>query len=82
MCVSLMRSRLSREELEFAALLKSPAPKLKAYPKQSVVAEKFEAIVKQGMANGRRKDFYDLGRPFEVAFQDRSRGETGACSAG
>ena len=48
------------EELEFPSLLKALAPKLKAYPKESVVAEKFEAIVKLGMANSRMKDFYDL----------------------
>ncbi|MBV9483460.1 MAG: nucleotidyl transferase AbiEii/AbiGii toxin family protein [Acidobacteria bacterium] len=48
------------EELEFPTLLNSPAPKLRAYPKESVVAEKFEAIVKLGMANSRMKDFYDL----------------------
>jgi predicted nucleotidyltransferase component of viral defense system len=48
------------EELEFPTLLKAPAPKLKAYPKESVVAEKFEAMVKLGMANSRMKDFYDL----------------------
>ena len=47
-------------ELEFPTLLKSPAPKLKVYSKESVVAEKFEAIVKLGMANSRMKDFYDL----------------------
>jgi hypothetical protein len=29
-------------------------------PNESVVAEKFEAIVKLGMANSRMKDFYDL----------------------
>jgi len=48
------------EELEFPTLLKFPAPKLKAYSKESVAAEKFEAIVKLGMANSRMKDFYDL----------------------
>ena len=48
------------EDLEFPTLLNSPAPKLKAYSKESVVAEKFEAIVKLGMANSRMKDFYDL----------------------
>ena len=48
------------EELEFPTLLKSPAPKLNAYSKESVVAEKFEAIVKLGLANSRMKDFYDL----------------------
>jgi hypothetical protein len=48
------------EDLEFPTLLKFPAPKLNAYPKESVVAEKFEAIVKLGMVNSRMKDFYDL----------------------
>ena len=48
------------EDLEFPTLLKSPAPKLKAYSKESVVAEKFEAIVKLGLANSHMKDFYDL----------------------
>ena len=48
------------EELEFPTLLNSPAPKLNAFSKESVVAEKFEAIVKLGMANSRMKDFYDL----------------------
>lgn len=48
------------EDLEFPTLLKAPAPKLKACPKKSVVAEKFEAILKLGMANSRMKDFYDL----------------------
>jgi predicted nucleotidyltransferase component of viral defense system len=48
------------EELEYPALLKFPAPKLHAYSKESVVAEKFEAMVKLGVANSRMKDFYDL----------------------
>jgi hypothetical protein len=33
---------------------------LLAYPKETVVAEKFEAMVKLGMANSRMKDFHDL----------------------
>ena len=48
------------EELEFPTPLEFPAPKLNAYSKASVVAEKFEAIVKLGLANSRMKDFYDL----------------------
>ena len=48
------------EELEYPTLLKFPAPKLHAYSEESVVAEKFEAMVKLGMANSRMKDFYDL----------------------
>ncbi len=37
-----------------------PAPRLRAYPAETVVAEKFEAMVKLGMGNRRMKDFYDL----------------------
>jgi len=48
------------EDLEYPTLLKFPAPKLHAYSKESVVAEKFEAMVKLGVANSRMKDFYDL----------------------
>ena len=33
---------------------------MRAYPMESVVAEKFEAVIKLGMANSRMKDFYDL----------------------
>jgi predicted nucleotidyltransferase component of viral defense system len=46
--------------LEYPTLLKFAVPKLHAYSKESVVAEKFEAMVKLGMANSRMKDFYDL----------------------
>jgi hypothetical protein len=37
-----------------------PAPKLKVYPRYTVVAEKFEALVSLGMANSRLKDYFDL----------------------
>jgi Nucleotidyl transferase AbiEii toxin, Type IV TA system len=55
-------------ELEYPTLLSFPAPKLCAYSKESVVAEKVEAMVKLGIANSRMKDFYDLwvmARQFE-----------------
>lgn len=35
-------------------------PKLKIYPKETVVAEKFETIVRRGLDNSRMKDYYDL----------------------
>jgi predicted nucleotidyltransferase component of viral defense system len=44
----------------FPALLDFPAPSLRAYPRETVVAEKLEALVQLGMANSRMKDFYDL----------------------
>lgn len=48
------------EELEFPSLLTPKGPRLKAYPKETVVAEKLQAIVSLGLANSRMKDFYDL----------------------
>ena len=49
-------------------LLDFPAPVLPAYSRESVVAEKFQAMVMLGIANSRMKDFYDLwvlARQFE-----------------
>jgi hypothetical protein len=37
-----------------------PAPKLRAYPRYTVVAEKLEALVSLGIANSRMKDYFDL----------------------
>ena len=48
------------ELISFPTLLDFPAPRLRAYPIYTVIAEKFEAVVKLGMANTRMKDFYDL----------------------
>ena len=44
----------------FPAMLDFPAPILKAYPRETVVAEKFQAMVALGIANSRMKDFFDL----------------------
>jgi predicted nucleotidyltransferase component of viral defense system len=45
---------------EYPVLLDFPAPRLRAYSRETVVAEKFEAMVKLGIVNTRMKDFYDL----------------------
>ena len=50
------------KEIQYPVLLKFPSPRLRAYPREAVVAEKLEALVKLGMANTRMKDFYDLWR--------------------
>jgi hypothetical protein len=47
-------------EIDYPTLLDNPAPHLRAYPVETVVAEKFEALTTLGMANSRLKDFYDL----------------------
>ena len=46
--------------VEIPPLLDFPAPRLRVYPRETVVAEKLEAMVKLGMANSRMKDFYDI----------------------
>jgi len=50
----------SPKTIQYPSMLGLPAPKLKAYPKETVVAEKYEAMVSLGIANSRMKDFYDL----------------------
>lgn len=46
--------------IDYPTLLGAPAPHLRAYPVETVVAEKFETLVTLGIANSRLKDFYDL----------------------
>ena len=55
-------------EVTYPVLLDFPAPVLPAYSRESVVAEKFQAMVMLGIVNSRMKDFYDLwvlARQFE-----------------
>ena len=48
------------DELDYPTILEFPAPRLRAYPHATVVAEKFEAMVQLGLGSTRIKDFYDL----------------------
>jgi hypothetical protein len=48
------------EQIAFPSLLGQEAARLSAYPKETVIAEKFEAMVSLGEANSRMKDFYDI----------------------
>lgn len=49
------------EAITYPVLLDDlPAPGLRAYPKATVVAEKFQALCALGMANTRMKDYFDL----------------------
>lgn len=48
------------KEEEFPTLLPLPAPRLKIYPREAVVAEKFQIMVALGIANSRMKDFSDI----------------------
>jgi len=48
------------KEIDFPTLLEFPAPRLRAYPVETVVAEKLQAMVDLGQRNSRLKDYFDL----------------------
>jgi hypothetical protein len=48
------------QEIVYPTLLDFPAPRVRACPRETVVAEKVHAIMVLGIANSRMKDFYDL----------------------
>jgi hypothetical protein len=50
----------SAEDRSYPTLIDFPAPLLRMYPRETVVAEKFEAMVQLGTLNSRMKDFFDL----------------------
>jgi predicted nucleotidyltransferase component of viral defense system len=47
-------------EIIYPTILDFPAPALKAYPRETAVAEKYQAMVMLGIANSRMKDFFDV----------------------
>lgn len=46
--------------VEFPTILDLPSTQLRVYPPETVVAEKFQAMVNLGIGNSRLKDFYDI----------------------
>lgn len=48
------------EDIDLPVLLEMPSPRLRAYPQESVIAEKLHAMVVLGLANSRMKDYYDV----------------------
>lgn len=48
------------EEINLPVMLDFPSPRLHAYPRETVVAEKFQAMILLGLANSRLKDYYDI----------------------
>jgi hypothetical protein len=48
------------QSISYPALLDFPAPTLSGYPRETVVAEKFQAMVYLRTLNSRMKDFYDV----------------------
>jgi predicted nucleotidyltransferase component of viral defense system len=48
-------------ELDYPVLLSTfTMPKIKAYPPETIISEKFHAIIKIGELNSRVKDYYDI----------------------
>ena len=47
-------------KIDYPTILDMPRPKLKGYPRETVVAEKFQSMGQLGMLNSRMKDFYDI----------------------
>jgi predicted nucleotidyltransferase component of viral defense system len=53
-------TELGLVEMDLPVLLDFPAPHLRAYARETVIAEKFQAMVMLGRANSRMKDIYDI----------------------
>lgn len=69
------------EEWEFPPLLDFPAPRVRAYRRETSIAEKFLAMVTLGMDNSRMKDYFDLwllANGFAFA-GETLKGALGAC---
>ena len=50
----------AREAHDYPALLELPAPRIWTYPRETMVAEKFEAMLRLGARNSRVKDLWDI----------------------
>ena len=61
------------KEITFPSMLDFPPARLCAYPQETFVAEKVQAMVRLGMANSRMKDFYDI---WILAKQSQFEGRT------
>jgi hypothetical protein len=59
-------------EMDLPVMLDFPAPHLRAYARETVIAEKFQAMVMLGRANSRMKDFYDIWVLSRIRIQGRS----------
>ena len=46
--------------VDYPTLLEMPAPRLQAYTRETLIAEKLQAMVFLGSVNSRMKDFYDV----------------------
>ncbi|OHB60902.1 MAG: hypothetical protein A2Y12_10175 [Planctomycetes bacterium GWF2_42_9] len=48
------------QEITYPTLIDLPAPQIRAYPRETVIAEKLQAMVALGIINSRMKDFADI----------------------
>ncbi|MFC1543933.1 nucleotidyl transferase AbiEii/AbiGii toxin family protein [Gemmatimonadota bacterium] len=46
--------------MEYPVILNLPAPKVLAYTRESVIAEKFHTMVRRGLLNSRMRDYHDV----------------------
>ncbi|MBD3336011.1 MAG: nucleotidyl transferase AbiEii/AbiGii toxin family protein [Candidatus Eisenbacteria bacterium] len=54
--------------VDYPTLLGLPAPRVRAYTRESMIAEKFHTMVRRGILNSRMRDFFDvwsLSRQFD-----------------
>jgi hypothetical protein len=61
------------EWIDYPALLDLPRPRLRAYRKETAIAEKAQAIVALGLRNSRMRDFFDVR---ELALRETFEGTT------
>ena len=47
-------------EIDYGSLLDMPGATVRAYSPETVIAEKFQAVIALGIVNSRMKDYYDL----------------------
>ena len=47
-------------EIDYGSLLDMPSATVRAYSPETVISEKFQAVIALGIVNSRMKDFYDL----------------------
>ena len=61
------------EMLDYPVLLDMPMPRLRGYARETIVAEKFHAMVALGLINSRMKDYFDLWTLSNTFDFDQSR---------
>jgi hypothetical protein len=45
---------------DYPTILDLPAPRIRGYTRESVIAEKFHTMVRRGLLNSRMRDFFDI----------------------